>query len=543
MNLLRFVLNAPWRVVLTASSAALLSGFLSIALLAVINDVLHDIDSSRINLPVLFAALVLGKLIAHALAGILLVRFTQDAIARLRRDLARLILGASLPQQERVGAAGLLTVLTDDVQAVSVALRDTPGLVVNLAIIIGAAAYLAWLSWSVLLALGAVAAIGLLGYQPFLSSANGLLRRARSTTEELYRHLRAITDGRRELKLHRQRREAFLHKALDPATVKLRHLRVAARQRFIAGQSWNQLLLYILLGGLLFAAPRLAGMTQDTLTGYLLVIVYLIGPFASLNAVFPNLAPANVALQRIESMGFSLENDAERLEERAGPAPSGWSQLLLQGVTYSYEHAPGDRHFRLGPIDLALRPGELVVLAGGNGSGKSTLAKLLCGLYPSDAGVIELDGQSLTDHNVEWYRSHFSAVFPNPYLFDMLLGLERGDGDARARQLLVELGLDREVRIEEDAVSTTRLSEGQRKRMALLIAYLEDRPIYVFDEWAADQDPEFKEAFYTSMLPALKSRGKTAVVISHDERYFGIADRVLRLEDGKLVAGAGAEAG
>ena len=542
MNLLRFVLNAPWNIVLIASSAGLLSGFLSIALIAVINDVLHNGESSGIDLAGLFAALVLGKLIAHALARILLVRYTQQAIAGLRRELARLILGASLPRQEHIGAARLLTVLTDDVQAVSVALRDTPGLVVNLAIIIGAGAYLAWLSWSVLLGLGTVAAIGLLGYRPFVSSANKYLRRARSTTDELYRHLRAITDGKRELKLHRQRREAFLHEVLDPTTEELKRLRVAASERLIAGQSWNQLLLYALLAGLLFAAPHFAGMTQDTLTGYLLVIVYLIGPVASLNAVFPNLAPANVALQRIESMGFSLENKTERIEDRAAPAPSGWRQLLLQGVTYSYERAPGDRHFRLGPLDLALLPGELVVLAGGNGSGKSTLAKLLCGLYPPSDGVIELDGQSVTDHNVEWYRSHFSAVFPNPYLFDMLLGLENHDGHARARQLLLELGLDREIRIEDDAVSTTRLSEGQRKRLALLVAYLEDRPIYVFDEWAADQDPEFKEAFYRSMLPALKSQGKTAVVISHDERYFEVADRVLRLEDGRLLADGGATA-
>ena len=535
MNLLRFVLDAPWRIVLIASAAGLISGFLSIALIAVINNVLQAGESSPTRLLGLFVALVLAKLVSHALARVLLVRFTQEAIARLRRDLARLILGASLRQQEQVGAAGLLAVLTEDVQAVSVALRETPGLVVNLAIIIGAAGYLAWLSWGVFLGLGAVAVIGVLGYQPFLFRATALLRRARSTTEELYRHLRAITDGMRELKLHRQRREAFLDASLDPATVDLRRLRVAAGEHFIAGQSWNQLLLYVLIGGLLFAAPAFAGMTPDMLTGYLLIIVYLIGPIASLNAVLPYLAPANVALQRIESLGFSLVNETERVEGQAAPAPSVWHRLSLQGVAYSYEHAPGDRDFQLGPIDLELRPGELVVLAGGNGSGKSTLAKLLCGLYASSAGGIELDGQPVTDHNLEWYRSHFSAVFPNPYPFDTLLGLERHDRDARAQQFLVELGLEGEVRIEDDAISTTRLSDGQRKRLALLTAYLEDRPIYVFDEWAADQDPEFKEAFYTRMLPELKSRGKTAVIISHDERYFEVADRVLRLEDGKLV--------
>ena len=532
MNLLRFVLDAPWRVIFIASAAGLLSGFLSIALIAVINDALYASD--RRGLLGLFAALVVGKLIAHALARVLLVRFTQDAIARLRRDLVRRILAASLRRQERVGAAGLLTVLTDDVQSVSVAMRDTPGLLVNLAIVIGASAYLAWLSLSVLLALGAVAAIGFVGYRPFLSGATGLLKRARSTTEKLYGHLRAITDGMKELKLHQQRREAFLDNNLDPATRDLQRLRVAAAKRFITGQSWNQLLLYVLIGSLLFAPPAVTGMTSETLTGYLLVIVYLIGPFASLNAVLPNLAPANIALQRIEALGFSLQSGTEAAQP-APPAATQWRRLALEGVTYSYEHAPGDRDFRLGPLDLALRPGELVVLAGGNGSGKSTLAKLLCGLYTSSTGAVALDGQPIDADNLEWYRSHFSAVFPNPYLFDTLLGLEGHDRNARARQFLAELGLDGKVQIEDDAISTTALSEGQRKRLALLTAYLEDRPIYVFDEWAADQDPEFKEVFYTHMLPELKSRGKTAVIISHDERYFGVADRVLRLEDGKLA--------
>ncbi|SDM20561.1 putative ATP-binding cassette transporter [Franzmannia pantelleriensis] len=67
-----------------------------------------------------------------------------------------------------------------------------------------------------------------------------------------------------------------------------------------------------------------------------------------------------------------------------------------------------------------------------------------------------------------------------------------------------------------------------------MVAYLEDRPFLVFDEWAADQDPLFKEVFYREVLPELKRMGKAVLVISHDDRYFPLADRLVRLESGKL---------
>ncbi|MCB1035646.1 MAG: cyclic peptide export ABC transporter, partial [Acidobacteria bacterium] len=76
----------------------------------------------------------------------------------------------------------------------------------------------------------------------------------------------------------------------------------------------------------------------------------------------------------------------------------------------------------------------------------------------------------------------------------------------------------------------------QRKRLALVTALLEDRPVYLFDEWAADQDPEFKEVFYHQLLPELKARGKTAIVISHDDRYYDVADRVVKLDTGRVVS-------
>jgi putative ATP-binding cassette transporter len=188
----------------------------------------------------------------------------------------------------------------------------------------------------------------------------------------------------------------------------------------------------------------------------------------------------------------------------------------------------------MGPLDFAARSGDLVFVIGGNGSGKTTFAKLLSGLYIPESGEIRIDGQTIDLAAIEGYRQRFSIVFTDFFLFDSLLGLSSPDLGERAQGYLSQLQLDRKVKIEGGELSTVELSQGQRKRLALLTAYLEDRPIYLFDEWAADQDPYFKEIFYRQLLPELKARGKTVFVISHDDRYYGVADRLVKLNYGQI---------
>jgi putative ATP-binding cassette transporter len=235
---------------------------------------------------------------------------------------------------------------------------------------------------------------------------------------------------------------------------------------------------------------------------------------------------------------LSLANrssDICTLERRT--APTEWRRLDLIGVTHSYHREKEGSNFVLGPIDLTFRCGELVFLGGGNGSGKSTLAKLITGLYPPETGEIRLDGEPITDRNRDDYRQIYSAVFSDYYLFQSLIGLSSPRLDAQAQEYLLQLQLEQKVRIKNGVLSTTALSQGQRKRLALLTAYLEDRSFYLFDEWASDQDPLFKEVFYTQLLPELKARGKTVLVITHDDKYFHLADRFIKLDYGKIEQG------
>jgi putative ATP-binding cassette transporter len=243
-----------------------------------------------------------------------------------------------------------------------------------------------------------------------------------------------------------------------------------------------------------------------------------------------------VALSRIRELGVTLTAPAgERtVEVSASPVPP--VRIEFDSVSFTYATQAGDEEgFTLGPIDLSIASGEVVFVTGGNGSGKSTLVRLLTGLYAPRSGQIRLNGCAIDDSSREQYRQNFTAVFADYYLFDRLFGVDALDRSAEIQQYLVLLGMDKKVRVLGDRFTTTALSSGQRRRLALLAAYLEDRPVYVFDEWAADQDPSYKEIFYLRLLPELQARGKCVIVITHDDRYFRYGDRVLKLEAGRIV--------
>jgi putative ATP-binding cassette transporter len=241
-----------------------------------------------------------------------------------------------------------------------------------------------------------------------------------------------------------------------------------------------------------------------------------------------------VALKKIDELGLSLSSQAEITGAMARSPRSLSQQIELDNITHTY-HTDRDGQFTLGPISLSFKPGELVFIVGGNGSGKSTLAKLIAGLYEPESGTIRWDGKVVDSGSLDAYRQLFSAVFSDFYLFERLLGLQLQNLDTQAQQYLQQLQLDHKVQVNQGMLSTLDLSQGQRKRLSLLTAYLEDRPIYLFDEWASDQDPYFREIFYKQILLELKQQGKAVLVISHDDRYFHLADRLIKLEYGQRV--------
>ncbi|MBZ8181920.1 cyclic peptide export ABC transporter [Oscillatoria salina] len=535
MTLIYLLLGSSWQMVAIAIATGFLSGGSSAALIALMSQAVGKTTPS-VSLAWGFAGLAIAALLSSIITRVLLIRLSQDAIYQLQLRLSRQILASELSHLERLGSPRLLATLTEDVQVISDAVYVLPFLCINVAIVVGCLVYITWLSWQVMAIITFLSGFAIATAGILLKRGRKLLAQARQHRDRLFQHFQTITAGIKELKLHSDRRQDFFQQDLEATAAECRRDYVRGLTLFATNDSWGKSIFFFAIGIVLFALPHYFTIDLQILSAYVLTFTFIIGPLENIVNKLPLITKASIALEKIEALNLSLASSAETAaNNQLSQINHTWHFLELKDVTYTYYSESEDTNFTLGPLNLKLTPGELIFIIGGNGSGKSTFAKLLTGLYLPDTGIIQLDANKIDSHNREWYRQHFTVIFSDFYLFDRLLGFSQPNLEAKAQAYLKQLQLDRKVKIEQGKLSTTALSQGQRKRLALLTAYLEDRPIYLFDEWAADQDPIFKEIFYTELLPRLQQQGKTVIAIAHDDRYFSVASRLIKLEYGKIL--------
>jgi len=554
MHLIRFLWRYSWRrkglaspwVIVLALAAGLVSGGCSAGLISLISRTVSEVDRPTAAAAVTFVVLGLVALITAALSRILLVRFSQTVVFGLQTRLCRQILATELKSLEEIGLPRLLVVLTEDIQAIATAAGVVPIIAINIASAIGCMVYISWLSWQVLSLVLLLTLVASVSCRWFLVRGRRSLSVARSHQDRLFQHFRSLVDGVKELKLKYYGQQDFLSHDLERSALDVKRANTLGLSLFAILDSWGKFIYFFAMGLILFLLPYWLPIPPETRFAYVLTFTYLLGPMESLVNKLPFLSKASIALQKVEALGLSLGQHSAVIAPPAALNSETLSptvKLQLSGVTHQYRgdfvsedgEKQSDYTFTLGPVDLSATAGELIFIVGGNGSGKSTLAKLLCGLYRPQSGQIWLNGEAIETHNQQWYRQHFSAVFSDFYLFERVLGGETAVSDAIALDYLKTLQLDHKVTIQNGTFSTTALSQGQRKRLALLSAALEDRAVYLFDEWAADQDPTFKRIFYTQILANLKAQGKIIFVISHDDRYFHLADRLIKLDYGRIL--------
>jgi putative ATP-binding cassette transporter len=532
MKLILFLLRASWRIALLAGLIGAVSGGASAALVAVISRSLENAATSSTALIGLFSTLCVVILLTRIASHMLLCRLTVNSTSKLRLGLCERILKSPLRHLEQIGEHRMLASLTNDVAVISQAMNGVPYLGINLVILVCGAVYLGSLSPALVAGAAVFCLLGMAVYWYSSTWADRYVERARAAQDGLFKDIRDLIEGLKELKTNHRRRDAFFARVGESERV-VRERQFVGDSLYDAAVSWGRLMFFIAVGLLLFVWPRIAQVEPETLSAYTLTIFYLMSPLEQIMSWLPTMAWASTSVGQIERLGLML--DEQQPETTALSVIPRWEQFELAGVTHRYRREGQPHDFVLGPIDLTFSPGEIVFIVGGNGSGKTTLAKLITGLYLPEDGEIYLDDQPIGAETRESYRQLFSVVFDGAVIFDKLWGLEAADLDQRAREYLRDLQLDHAVSVSDGVLSTTNVSRGQRKRLALLTAYLEDRPVYVFDEWAADQDPAFRQAFYLRLLPELRNRGKTVIAITHDDRYFACADRIVKLEEGKVV--------
>ncbi len=343
-------------------------------------------------------------------------------------------------------------------------------------------------------------------------------------------------DGFKEARLN-ARRSLDLHHELGSRAGAVKKINIKITDLFAGNYVFFQAMFYMLLAAVAFILPRVISGYGEVVNEVSTAVLFISGPMFLVSSSIQQVTQANHAAARIKALEEKIdelsqwtENEAESLP----PIPTSFSEIELVDLEYSYRGPDGERLFTVGPTSLKIRSGELLFLVGGNGSGKSSLLYMLTALFAPDHGSIQLDGQRVGKGKVQQYRELFSTIFSDFHLFDKLYGLLGVDAE-RVRELLTQMQLDGKTDFVDDAFSSLDLSTGQRKRLALIVSLLDDRPIFIFDELAADQDPQFREYLYSELFQELKSRGKTIIAVSHDDRYFHVADRVFKMDYGQMV--------
>ena len=527
-----------WRRFILAAICGTLSGFAGAGVVTLISRSTTD----HTHLPLLtlvFFLLCAAQIICKAGSEIALVGLTQEMICRLRIGLSRKLLATPFKTLESLGKARLLVTLTADVDTFSQAGQLLPAVFGSGMVVLVCVGYMAFLSWQVFLFFTVFLVLGMVAYH--LSEVWPLrqMRKAREQTDVVYRHFRSLLEGTRELQLNKDRGGFFVEHVIGPSARHFQALFVRATIGYSLVANAGGALFFIVIGLLLFVLPAWFPQPAPVIVTITFLLLYLIQPITFVMTALPYLRQSAIALARIRQLNSGLTGPADT-SHALGTDPfihsvAGAPLLRLKHVCHQFAGLTEDCPFTLGPINLSIQAGETVFIVGGNGSGKTTLAMLLLGLYEPERGSIELNGVPVDSGSVAHYRQYFSAVFADFHLFDEVLSGNRRAVAEQATAYLSRLQIADKVKVESGRFSTTSLSLGQRKRMALVSAYLEDRPIYLFDEWAADQDPAFKRVFYRELLPELKARGKTVFVISHDDAYFDCADRVIKLERGVLL--------
>jgi putative ATP-binding cassette transporter len=517
-------------------AGAVLSGLANGVMVIVINAAAQNYAELNFRYMFLFVICIALYIVSKRYALAKTAVISRNAIFKAHTRMADKIRRSSLVPFEAAGKSSIYGTLSENTEIIFEASR--------LLVSCSSAAIMLLLSFTYIAFLSAAAlwlTVGLMvcAIAVYVHNQRAIMEELRVTLQkenEFLECLNHFLDGFKEVKMNRERSDDLFTNYLEKISVATRQMKIRTDSRFISSHIFTQLIFYILIAFIIFVLPQISSTPPEVIVQIMSVILFTTGPMGILIDGVPIISKASVAVEKIQKLETELDAwDDSRLTVPENPfGESKRVPITLNRVFFQYQDVENKKLFSVGPVDLTIHPGEILFITGGNGSGKTTLIKVIAGLYYPQGGVVSLGGRPVNLSNYEHYRGFFSAIFSDFHLFDRLYGLKDVD-EARLHRLLQKMELSEKTDYIQGRFTQMKLSTGQRKRLALVVALMEDRPIYVLDEVAADQDPIFRKYFYEKLLKELKEQGKTLIVISHDDRYFHVADRVLKMEYGKML--------
>ncbi|MDO4879213.1 MAG: multidrug ABC transporter permease/ATP-binding protein [Neisseria sp.] len=515
-------------LMLLLNAAAGLSG---IAVLSYINTHLLGGRVSDGDVLPRFGLLLLLYLAFSTSAQIKLAQIGQNFIHHMQTRLVKRILDTDIVRIRSAGKPRIMASLTNDVRTLSIAFTRLPELVQGALLSLACGLYLLYLSPALFAATAMLLAAMIIGSHLIVRRHYRYFRLMRLSEDGLHRHYETALSGHNELTLNRRRAERFYTEELTPESLQKRRNHIYADAFHALAVNWGNSVMLASVGLIFYLSSYRgwADLQQAATIG--MTVLFMRGPLTAAIGALPAVMQSRVAAQALDGLGLEAFSGGF---DRGEGLPGDWQTIRMEGLCYRHPEQGGES-FALQPVSLTLKRGQTVFLIGANGSGKSTLSMLLAGLYLPESGRLFVDDIEITDTNRAAYRRLFAAVFADFHLFEQLMdGMGEDVSEDLLAQWLSHLQLEEKAKIENRRMINHQLSQGQRKRLALLAAALERRPVLVLDEWAADQDPQFRRIFYEKLLPLLKQQGHTVFAISHDDKYFRHADRILSMTRGVL---------
>lgn len=505
-------------------------------LLIFINNVISGEKSRFFNNPdwVLFSIFLVSSFLISKFFQTYIIRLSFDMMSDYELLLIDKVRKAPLESFEKLGEEKIYSAIGD-----TRILARLPEVFINslnsIAIIVCCFIYLFYISYVI----GTVILFSMffLLFIYLVSNKNieAKLNKVRDLQNDYYRYLKDLLFGFKEIKMSNKRNDTLYDDFIKVNRIRGNKIGVETSVKYLNNELLGSYSWYIILGVIIFLLPKISGITLKETTIYIITILYMIGPIANLIVLLPFYTSVKITLQRVNEIFLSFSDmELKTTESSDHTALEPFQSLKLTNVSYEYMDRTNGRHFVLGPLNLTLNKGEIIFITGGNGSGKSTFVNLITGLYKPSSGKMLYNNSEIGADNTEKLSDKISVIFCNNYLFGENYNGFDFEND-NFDQYLEELQLEKIVKIGEDKILDMRLSKGQQKRVAMAYALMENKELIILDEWAAEQDPEYRKYFYEILLPKLKDKGKTIIAITHDDRYFSSGDRVVKFEYGKIV--------
>lgn len=463
------------------------------------------------------------------------IRFTNTLLFNFELSILRKLRQASLEAFQKIGSQRVYTAI-GDAKTIAHVPRFFVDVINNGVIIFCGLGYLFWVS-PVAASCTVLMTIGLLTlYYSKSRTISPLFNRIRDLENDYYRYIQDLLHGFKELKMNNKRQDKMYQAFIEKNRFDTRDMEIQAANGYMNNELIGSYGWFFVIGIVLFVIPQFSSTNRADITAFVVVILYLIGPISALLTTVPFLTRINVSQKRLQEFNELVDAyiDDRSEEVLTHLDRDDIKEIVFEDVEYSYQHEHGNPGFSFGPINLTIKQGETLFVTGKNGSGKSTFLLLLTGLLSPTRGRILLNGRSVDNTLL---CNQIAAVFVDAYLFsENYDNYDLRPTSSPLKEYADMLELTEHLHFREEVNQLdNNLSKGQRKRLAMIYALMEHKPMLMLDEWAAEQDPYFKHYFYETILPKLKDAGKTVIAVTHDDRYFEQADRVIQFDKGSLI--------